>query len=79
MALTNYILQSLIGTGIFFGWGLGQLGEVRYVEVALFAVLVISAQVIFSRQWLQRFNYGPLEWLWRCCTDWQWYPLVKRP
>lgn len=68
MALTNYLLQSLIGTSLFYGWGLGRIGEwpVRYLLLA--GVGIATAQIIFSRVWLKRYYYGPCEWLWRTLT-----------
>jgi uncharacterized protein len=78
MALTNYIVQSLIGTFLLFNWGLGLIGEVSNTQVLLLAVLIISAQVWASAAWLRRFRYGPIEWLWRSGTKLSWQPLVRR-
>ncbi|MEM9836319.1 MAG: DUF418 domain-containing protein [Bacteroidota bacterium] len=72
MALTNYIVQALIGTCFFFGWGLGFLGEVRTLYLFLLAIGVIGLQAIWSKWWLQHFKYGPLEWLWRSATYLKW-------
>ncbi|MDI9239218.1 DUF418 domain-containing protein [Lysobacter sp. LF1] len=68
MALSNYLLQSFIGTWVFYGHGLGLWGQVsRRWQVA--GVLVVFAlQVVASRWWLARFRFGPAEWLWRACT-----------
>lgn len=65
MALTNYLAQSLIATTIFYGYGLG-LGDVvgRLGTIGI-ALLIFTAQVLFSLLWLKYFRYGPLEWLWR--------------
>lgn len=68
MALTNYVLQSIIGTFLLFGWGLGWFGQIRTMYLFLIALLLIAVQVSFSKYWLQHFKYGPLEWLWRCGT-----------
>ena len=67
-ALTNYVLQSIIGTSLLFGWGLGQIGEWRNIYLFLLALLIISLQIIISKIWLKNFRYGPLEWLWRSAT-----------
>lgn len=74
MALTNYLMQSLICTLYFYGYGLGQAGMPRAQQV-LFVVLVFGAQVAFSHWWLARFRYGPMEWLWRGFTYRQVPPL----
>jgi len=48
MALTNYVFQSLIGTFLFFNWGLGYMGQLRNIELLLIAFLIIGAQMIIS-------------------------------
>jgi len=68
MALTNYILQSVIGTLLFYGYGLGLIGEIGTARVLLLTIPVFLVQVLFSQFWLSRFHYGPLEWLWRSLT-----------
>ncbi len=77
MALTNYVCQSLIGTFIYYGWGLNFLAEVRNLYTFLFGFVIIAIQVLISKWWLARFHYGPLEWLWRCLTWWKWMPMVR--
>jgi uncharacterized protein len=74
MALTNYLMQSLICMIVFYGFGLGYWGMPRAQQV-LFVVVVYSAQIAFSRWWLARFCYGPMEWLWRSFTYRQVPPL----
>ena len=72
MALSNYILQSLLGTLFFYGYGLGQWGLPRSQQV-LYVLVVFAMQVLLSRWWLSRFRFGPLEWAWR------WITYGKRP
>lgn len=67
-ALTNYFFQSVIGTAIFYGWGLGLIGEIRNIYAFLLAVAIIIVQVMVSKWWLNQFRYGPLEWIWRVLT-----------
>lgn len=78
MALTNYIFQSVIGTFIFFGWGLGYLGQIRFSYLFLLALLLIIIQSVLSKIWLKKFKYGPLEWLWRCGTYMKWQPFLRK-
>ncbi len=78
MALTNYFFQSVLGTFLFFGWGLGYLVELRNSYTFLISILVILGQMILSKWWLTKFHYGPLEWLWRSITFFKWYPLGKK-
>lgn len=79
MALTNYVVQSLLGTFLLFGWGLGYLGRLHDWQTLLIALVVIVFQVNLSRWWLSHFRYGPLEWLWRCGTYFRWMPFSRSP
>ncbi len=77
MALTNYVLQSIVGTFILFGWGLGYLGKVRTLYLFIMAIVLITVQTILSKVWLTYFRYGPLEWLWRSATLGKLQPFKK--
>ena len=77
MALTNYVLQSIIGTGLLYGWGLGLIGELRVLYTFGLSLLLIVIQVWLSKIWLQHFTYGPLEWVWRSLTFFKVFPLKK--
>ncbi|MGB7394566.1 MAG: DUF418 domain-containing protein [Pricia sp.] len=79
MALTNYVAQSLIGTWLLFGWGLGLIGELRVLYTFGIGLLIIILQVWTSQWWLQRFKYGPLEWMWRSITFFRVFPMAKEP
>ena len=68
MALTNYVLQTLIGTLLFFSYGFHLLAEIDLWVAAVLTIPIFLAQVAFSRLWLSQFRYGPLEWLWRSLT-----------
>lgn len=68
MPLTNYLMQSLIATTIFYSHGLGLFGRVGPLLGLGLAVAIFAAQVCYSQWWLARFQYGPLEWLWRAAT-----------
>jgi uncharacterized protein len=78
MAFSNYMMQSLIGNFVFLGPGLGYMTRVGPVYFTLFALLVFTFQIIFSTVWLNYFNYGPVEWLWRSATYKKWQPLIKK-
>jgi len=77
MALTNYVLQSIIGTAILYGWGFGLIGGLRHLFTFGIAVLLIILQVWLSKLWLNHFTYGPLEWLWRSLTFFKTFPMKK--
>src|SRR5262249_1757521 len=65
MALSSYVLQTLVGTWVFFGFGLGLLGLFGNSVTLPLGAVVFAAQVGACRWWLRRFRFGPLEWLWR--------------
>ena len=68
MALTNYLMQTLIQSAIFYGWGLGLIGTLGLAFVFPLTAAIFAGQVIASRWWLARFRFGPVEWLWRSLT-----------
>ena len=68
MALTNYLMQSLICLFIFTGIGFGLLGELRRSELYIVVLLIWAFQLWLSPWWLARYRYGPAEWLWRALT-----------
>ncbi|MFA9217164.1 MAG: DUF418 domain-containing protein [Sphingomonadaceae bacterium] len=65
MAFTNYLMQSVLGGWLFFGYGLGWFGHLAVAPVCALALVVYLAQMALSSYWLRHFRYGPLEWLWR--------------
>lgn len=75
MALTNYLMQSLIGGIVFYGYGFGLVGKLNAFEQMAYMVIVFSAQVMFSRWWLSRYRFGPMEWVWRSLTYFKAQPM----
>ncbi|MBN6205449.1 DUF418 domain-containing protein [Ralstonia pickettii] len=75
MALTNYILQTIIGVGLFTGFGM--FGELNIALGILISIIVFPLQMLFSFLWLTYFRFGPLEWIWRSFTYMQFQPLKK--
>jgi len=68
MALTNYLMQSLICAIIFTGLGFSLVGEFSRAGLYPIVLLIWLFQLWFSRWWLHRFKLGPVEWLWRSMT-----------
>jgi uncharacterized protein len=62
MSFTNYILQSLVFSWIFFGYGLGQFGRRSITTAFLLGTAIYIAQMVGSGLWLRWFQFGPLEW-----------------
>lgn len=79
LALTNYLTQTMIGIGLFYGIGLGLMGRAGPALFLLLVAAVITIQVLWSRWWLARFEFGPFEWLWRCATYGRRLPLRRAP
>lgn len=68
MALSNYLLQSIIGTMIFYNYGLGLYGQISPVLGLSLVVVIFVGQIYLSKYWLQRYQFGPLEWAWKSLT-----------
>jgi len=68
MALTNYLMQSVIFTRIMYSYGLGKFGSYQPWQLVILAVVIFVIQIILSKIWLQYFSFGPLEWIWRKLT-----------
>ncbi len=72
MALSNYLLQTLICTTIFYSYGLGLYGQVGPALGLLLTVLIYAVQIPLSFWWLRHFRFGPVEWFWRSLTYGKW-------
>jgi uncharacterized protein len=69
MPLSNYLLQTLIATSLFYGWGLGWWGKVGpALDLVLAFAIFFAIQVPLSHYWLKRHALGPMEYLWRLLT-----------
>lgn len=79
MALTNYLLHSVIFTGIFHWWGLGLFGELSRPQRLALVPVVYVVLCVTSWVWLKRFRMGPMEWVWRSLTYWKVQGMRKEP
>ena len=77
MALTNYLSHSAIALLTFSGLGLGLVGQYGLAQLYLFVFAVWVFQLWFSDWWLQRFRFGPVEWLWRTLTYGKAQPFIR--
>jgi len=68
MALSNYIFQSLVAIAIFHDYGLGWYGELRPTMLLILTIAIYLLQIRLSKYWLERHQFGPLEWAWRTLT-----------
>ncbi|HUE80341.1 MAG TPA: DUF418 domain-containing protein [Sphingomicrobium sp.] len=77
-AFSNYLGTSIVMTGLFYGWGLGWFGSLSRAELWWVVVATWVMMLAWSKPWLDRFQYGPLEWLWRSLARWEVQPFRKR-
>src|SRR5262249_16072650 len=77
MAFTNYILQTVLCTLIFFGYGLNYFAELEFYQLYFVVLGIWVLQLLASPLWLRYFLYGPLEWLWRSLTYWRVQPFLR--
>ena len=77
MALTNYLLESILATTIFYGYGLALFGQVGAAGGIVLTVAIYLLLIPFSHWWMRRFRYGPAEWLWRSLTYWKLQPMKR--
>ena len=68
MAMTNYVMQSIICTLVFFGYGLNWFAELQFYELYFVVLAIWVFQLLVSPLWLRAFRFGPFEWLWRSLT-----------
>ena len=68
MALSNYLLQSIICTIIFYSYGFGLYGNVSPALSLVLVIFIFIFQIFISKYWLERFRFGPVEWIWRSGT-----------
>jgi uncharacterized protein len=67
-AFSNYILQSVICTLLFYGHGFGLFGRLERIELAGVVLAVWAVELALSTWWMARYRFGPLEWVWRSLT-----------
>ncbi|WP_100333900.1 DUF418 domain-containing protein [Bacillus alkalisoli] len=77
MSLSNYLLQSVVCTFIAYGYGLGYYDDLSVSFRIFLAIILFSVQIMLSKWWLSRFQYGPAEWIWRIGTYGTMQPIKK--
>lgn len=76
-AFTNYLGTSILMTALFYGWGFGWYGSLSRAELWLVVLPMWALMLAWSKPWLDRFAYGPFEWLWRSLARWKAQPMRK--
>jgi len=67
-ALSCYLLETIICTTIFYGHGFGLFGRVDRIGQLMIVLAVWAVLLVAAPLWLERFRYGPFEWIWRSLT-----------
>jgi uncharacterized protein len=78
-AFTNYLGTSLLMTTLFYGYGAGLFGTMGRAQLWLVVAAMWGLMLLWSKPWLDRFLYGPLEWLWRSLARGELQPIRKLP
>ena len=76
-AFTNYLGTSLLMTTLFYGYAVGRYGTMSRIELWIPVVAMWALMLLWSKPWLERFRYGPFEWLWRSLARWQFQPMRR--
>jgi uncharacterized protein len=77
MALSNYLMQSVICTTLFYGYGFGWFGSLDRVQLLGVVFVIWALQLWYSPVWLKHFRFGPVEWLWRSLTYGKAQPMLN--
>jgi uncharacterized protein len=78
MALTNYLMTSIICSTLFYGYGLGWYNKLQRIGLLGVVFGVWALILLWSLPWLKRYQFGPFEWLWRSLTYWKRQPMLVR-
>jgi uncharacterized protein len=77
MGLTVYLTQSVFGMTLFYGFGLGMIGELGVAPAVGLGMIFFVMQVLLARWWMGHFSLGPVEWLWRSLTYFKLQPNAR--
>ena len=77
MAMTNYLMQTILATTVMYGHGLGWFNTMGRAELWGIILPIWLLQILWSKWWMDRFRFGPFEWLWRTATYWKPQPMRR--
>ena len=77
VALSNYLGTTLVATTFFYGYGFGWFGYLGRAQLYIVVAAIWAVMLLWSKLWLARFHYGPVEWLWRSLARWQRQPMRR--
>lgn len=76
-SLSNYIFQKFFCTMLFYSYGFGLYGKISPLSGFIIGTFIYSVELLASRWWIKRFQFGPLEWLWRSVTYRRRQPMMR--
>ncbi len=76
-AFSNYLGTSILMTFLFYGYGFGLYGQLSRVELWLPVIAMWVLMLAWSKPWLDRYRYGPFEWLWRSLSRGRLEPMQR--
>jgi uncharacterized protein len=77
MGLTTYLMQSVFGLLVYYGFGLGMMGKIGVTGSIALGIAIFAVQIFFANWWMARYRYGMVEWLWRSLTHMKLQPLRR--
>ncbi len=77
MALTNYLVQTILCTLFFFGYGMSYFGELKFYQLYFIVAEIWLLQTVLSVVWLRYYQFGPAEWLWHSLVLWKRQPMLR--
>ena len=77
MALSNYLGTSLVTSILFCGYGFGLYGDLQRWQLYIVVLALWAVMLLWSKPWLARFRYGPMEWVWRSLVQWRPQPMLR--
>ncbi|GAA4934925.1 DUF418 domain-containing protein [Algibacter agarivorans] len=78
MSLTNYILQAILGVILFYDFGFSLYKYLGSTWSIILGIVIFIVQALISKQWNEKYCYGPIEWFWRCSTNLDFSIKIKR-
>ncbi len=77
MAFTNYLMTTIVCTTVFNGYGFGLYGYLSRAQLYLVIFGMWALMLLWSKPWLDRFRYGPFEWVWRSLSRGAFQPMTR--
>ena len=71
-------LTSILMLFVFHGFALGLYGELTRPQLYIVVLITWAIMLLWSKAWLSKFRFGPLEWLWRCLTYGRLFPIRRQ-